>query len=182
LPASYVPLSLDAMVSDGVSDLKFKNNFDFPIYIRTYSDDKTVGVEIYGKPFEENEYYKTRSEFIKIIPHGGDQIVADTTGEFSKYVLYKGEYHREKYPKEGYESKAYLLYFKNGELVSEKQIRHDFYQPQNGIVVEGTEELGEGMTLPKNDVKLIKPQVVSSVATENVKRKFDNRQSAQFNP
>ena len=26
LPASYVPLALDAMVSEGISDLKFKNN------------------------------------------------------------------------------------------------------------------------------------------------------------
>ena len=139
-------------------------------------------MEIYGTPLGEGEEIKTRSEFIKVIPHGGDQVVPDTNGEFSKYVLYKGEYYREKYPKEGYESKAYVQYFKDGELVSEKEIRHDFYQSQNGIVIEGTEELGEGMTLPKNDVKLIKPQTESKVTTENIQKKIETEKPPEFNP
>lgn len=182
LPASYVPLSCDAMVSEGVADLKFKNPFDYPIYIRTYADEKEVTAEIYGRPFEDGESVKVKSEFIKVLPHGGDQIVPDTTGEFSRYVLYKGEYYRQKYPKEGYESHAYLQRFKDGQLVEEREIRHDFYQPQNGIVIEGTEDIGEGMTLPANAVKIISPQKESVTNNENVRKKLEKDLPSAFNP
>ncbi len=182
LPASYVPLSFDAMVSEGVSDLKFKNQFETPVYIKTFGDEKNISVEIYGKPFEEGEEIKTRAEFIKVLPHSGDQVVPDTTGEFSKYVLYKGEYYRQKYPKEGYESKGYIQYYKNGELVEEKQIRHDYYQPQSGIVIEGTEDIGEGMKLPKNDVKIIPPQKDTKVSSEIVKKRIENERPSAYNP
>ena len=182
LPASYVPLSCDAMVSEGVADLKFKNPFDTPVYIKTFGDEKTVTVEIHGKPLSEGEEIKTRAEFVKVLLHGGDQIVPDTNGEFSQYVLYKGEYYRQKYPREGYESKAYLDFYQNGELVESKEIRHDFYPAQNGIVVEGTEELGEGMTLPKNEVKIIPPQKESKVASDNVQNKIEKERPTKFNP
>ena len=182
LPASYVPLSCDAMVSEGVADLRFKNPFDTPVYIRTLTDDKSVSVEIYGTPLGEGEEIKTRAEFIKVLPHGGDKIVPDTTGEFSQYVLYKGEYYRQKYPKEGYESKCYVQYYKNGELVSEREVRHDFYQAQNGIVIEGTEELGEGMKLPKNDVKIISAQKESATNNENVRKKLESERPSAYNP
>ena len=36
IPASYVPLSFDAMVSEGYSDLVFKNSLEAPIYFKTY--------------------------------------------------------------------------------------------------------------------------------------------------
>lgn len=182
LPASYVPLSCDAMVSEGVADLKFKNPFETPVYIKTFGDSAKVTVEIYGQPIKEGKEVKTRAEFVKVLLHGGDQIVPDTSGEFSQYVLYKGEYYRQKYPREGYESKAFLEIFENGELVESKEIRHDFYPAQNGIVIEGTEELGEGMTLPKNEVKIIPPQKDSKVEGNNVQNKIEKERPAKYNP
>ena len=95
---------------------------------------------------------------MRIIPHSGDKIISDKEGKYSNQVLYKGEYYRLKYPKQGYESKGYLQYFENGKLVEEKEIRHDHYQPQMGIIIEGTESLAEGMSLPANSVKFIPPQ------------------------
>ena len=160
LPASYVPLSFDAMVSEGYADLIFKNTSNSPIFIKTICDENNVAVEIYGKSLEDNLQIKTRSELVKIIPHKGDKILSDTEGKYSNQVLYKGEYYRLKYPKQGYESKGYLQYYKDGELVEEKMIRHDHYQPQMGIIVEGTEQIEEGMTLPSNGVKFIPPQKI----------------------
>lgn len=182
LPASYVPLSQDAMVSGDYSDLVFQNNLESPIYIKTVCDDKNVKVEVYGQKFEEGESVAVRSELVKVLPHGGDRIVKDQKGEYSNKILYKGEYLRIKYPREGYESKAYLQRFKNGELVDEKEIRHDFYQAQDGIVMEGIEDIGEGMMIPASDVKLIKPQKVSKENNENVKNKLQNTNPSEFNP
>ena len=182
LPASYVPLSFDAMVSEGYSDLVFKNSLKAPIYIKTYYDDENVYVEIYGQPFEEGQSIRTRAEFVKVLPHGGDKIIQDTAGEYADQVIYKGEYYRVRYPREGYESKGYVEYLLNGEVVEEKQIRHDFYWPQDGLIVEGSQELGEGMSLPENDVEFIPPQKVTTTTTQTVRAKLEKQRPSQYNP
>lgn len=180
LPASYVPLSFDAMVSGGYSDLVFKNNFDFPLYIKTYANDSVVGVKIYGQKLEEGEEIKTRSELVKVLPHKGDKILSDLKGEYANKVLYKGEYYRLKYPREGYESKGYIQYFKDGKLVCEKEIRHDFYQAQDGVVVEGVEQPAPGMTIPVSDVKIVKPQKISKESEENVSAKLEKTNPSEL--
>ena len=173
LPASYVPLSFDAMVSEGYSDLVFKNNLDTPIFIKAYGTENEAIVEVYGTPLEEGLQIKTRSELVKVIPHSGDDIITDTNGNYSDKVLYKGEYYRLKYPQEGYESRGYIQYIKNGELIEEKEIRHDRYSPQQGVIVEGDSVLGEGMTLPENNVRYISPQKITSQTIENAKKKWN---------
>ena len=173
LPASYVPLSFDAMVSEGYADLVFKNNLDSPIYIKAYGDDKNATVEIYGQALEDGMEIKTRSELVRVIAHGGDKIITDTDGKYSNKVIYKGEYYRLKYPQEGYESKGYLEYYKDGVLVDKKEIRHDSYPSQNGIIIEGSGTLEKGMTLPASNVKYINPQKVTKETTENAKRRFN---------
>ena len=110
LPPSYVPLAFDAMVSEGYSDLIFKNSTEKPIYIRTYGDDNTVGVEIYGQPFPEGLKIVRKAEFVGVLNHPGDRIVKDTEKQYTDKVTYEGEYLRLKYPQEGYHSKAYLQY------------------------------------------------------------------------
>jgi len=155
LPVKYVPLALDAMVNEYVSDLRFTNNTGQPIYIVTYSDSDSVSVEIYGQPNEEGYTYSTRSETIQVISHTGDVIKADEKGEYSDKVLFKGEYYRLTYPREGYEAISYLQTFKDGKLVDEKKIRHEIYKPQNGIVIEGVEEAPAGIEAISNDVEII---------------------------
>lgn len=172
LPASYVPLSFDAMVSEGYADLKFKNNLDTPIFIKTICDNSQIKVEIYGQPLEDGLTISTRADLVKVLGHGGDDIITDTNGEYENKVLYKGEYYRLKYPQEGYESKGFIEYYKNGEKVKEKQIRHDKYMPQNGIIVEGNYVLEEGMTLPDNKVKYISPQKVNKETEKTARNKW----------
>lgn len=182
LPASYVPLSFDAMVSGDYSDLVFQNNFDSPIYIKTSADDKNIKVEIYGQKIPDGEEIKTRSELVKILPHNGDKIVSDKKGDYASKVLYKGEYYRLKYPREGYESKAYVQYYKDGKLEREKEIRHDFYLAQDGVVIEGVEDTVEGMSIPASDVKIISPQKVSAENEERVRQKLTKYSPSEYNP
>lgn len=173
LPASYVPLSFDAMVSEGYADLIFVNSLDSPIYIKTYGDNDNVTVEIYGQKLEEGVEIKTRSELVKVLPHSGDKIIEDSEGKYASKVIYKGEYYRLKYPQEGYESKGYVQYYQDGTLVQEKEIRHDYYPAQSGIIVEGSGTMEDGMTLPASNVKYINPQKVTKETIENAKRKFN---------
>lgn len=182
LPVSYVPLAFDAMVSWGYSDLKFKNTSNVPMFICASADGTTITFEIYGALKEANEEIKTRAEFIGTIPHGGDTIVSDENGEFSDKIVFKGEYLRVKYPQEGYESKAYLRYFKDGEFVGEKMIRHEKYLPHNGLVYEGTEALPDGMTLPNNSVSIIPPQTSVSSNSEQATENINIKNPTIYNP
>ncbi len=170
LPVKYVPLALDAMVSEYISDLKFTNNTGADIFIHTYSDKNSVSAEVYGMPNAEGYTYNTRSETVQVISHTGDIVKPDEKHEYSDKVLFKGEYFRLSWPREGYEAVAYLQTFKDGKLVDEKEIRHEIYKPQNGIVIEGTEDAPAGMEAIESDVELIKD------ATECIN--LDNMQGA----
>ena len=182
IPAPYVPLAFDAMVSEGYSDLKFKNNLSSPVYIKTWGDNEKVYVEIYGQPLNEGETIVRRADFVRAIPHPGDRIVPDTNGEYANKVTFKGEYLRLKYPQEGYESNAYIDKYVNGEKIEEKLIRHEIYKPQEGIIIEGTEELSDGMTLPANTVEYIPPQQDTGINEDNVDQKLSKQNPSNLNP
>ena len=57
-------------------------------------------------------------------------------------------------------------------FVEEKEIRHDFYRPQDGVVMEGTSELGVGMTLPASEVAIVSPQKVTSKTEESARARL----------
>lgn len=182
LPVSYVPLAFDAMVSDGYSDLKFKNNLDYPIYIKAWGDDEKAYVNIYGSPLEEGEEIRRKAEFIEIIPHQGDIIIKDEKREYSDKITYAGEYLRIKYPQEGYRSKAYICYYKDDKLIEQKLIRDEVYKPQKGIVIEGVEALGEGMIIPENEVKIIPPQISAKTNNNSINKKITEQNPSEYNP
>ena len=182
LPSSYVALAFDAMVSEGYADLKFKNNLSCPIYIKTWGDKEKVYVEIYGEKFEEGVSIVRRADFVGAIPHPGDRIIPDTNCEYCDKITFKGEYLRLKYPQEGYRSRAYLDYYKNGEKISEKLLRDETYKPQEGIIIEGTEDVYDGITLPKNNVKFIPPQDTTGVSENNVEQKLQDQNPSNLNP
>lgn len=159
LPVGYVPLGFDAMVNDSTSDLVFKNTTGFPLYFCTGLKDEKVFVKIFGLPLEKGLSIETRSELVKELPHKGDKIIPDTQGKYSDKITFKGEYLRVRYPQKGSEYLGFIQYKKDGKLQSEKQVRHSYYSGQEGIIMEGTEDLYEGMTLPENKVKFINSEV-----------------------
>lgn len=182
LPVAYVPLAFDAMVSEGYADLRFKNNLEYPIYIKAWGDGEKARVSVYGALLDEGYEIKRKSEFVEVLPHSGDMIIKDTKGEYSNKITYVGEYLRIKSPQEGYRSKAYIDYYKDGELVDQKLIRDEIYKPQKGIVMEGTEKLGEGMSIPENEVRIIPPQGKSKINKDTVNKKVDEQNPSNYNP
>jgi len=67
-------------------------------------------------------------------------------------------------------------------LINEKEVRHDFYKAQDGIVMEGIEDPAEGMIVPASEVKIIKPQKVSKANEENIRAKLEKTNPAHYNP
>lgn len=182
LPVGYVELSLDAMVSEGYADMVFTNNSQDDIYIKTYTSEDEATVEIYGNSIPDGVTIKRVAEFIGNIPHNGDKIKVDTAGEYTDKVLYKGEYYRVKYPREGYEAKAYKETFKDGNMISKEEIRHEKYDPIDGLIIEGAKEPPADYVIPKTDIEFIEPQQVETTSVDAVVEKIQTNNPTRFNP
>lgn len=148
LQVGYVRQGFDAMVA-ATSDLRFVNNQKFPVYISARTVGKEAIVEVYGKPHESGTKIERRNEVIKTIPHTDDKIVPDADGSFAKFVLYQGEFHRLKHPQNGFETNSWVDVYSGGKLVSSKLLRKNVYAPQQGVLIEGAEELPAYLQLPK---------------------------------
>jgi vancomycin resistance protein YoaR len=115
------------------SDLKFTNNSGGDLYIRAVADGERLTVQIYGTKLDVTVTRK--SEKVKSIPYGVKYIEDKTLTEGEQRIITTGE--------NGLESKGYLCYVKNGELIECKQIRHDVYKPKNSLVAVRSTEASE---------------------------------------
>lgn len=77
IPASYVKYALDAMVTTGGSDLKFKNTTDWPVFLLLYVNEKTqtVTAEVYGTPLPDGMSIKLESVTVEITPYEDDPVI-----------------------------------------------------------------------------------------------------------
>ena len=136
LAVSYVAPSFDAMVNSGTSDLRFVNNTDNPIIIKTIADGKRLTVQIYG---EENQYtYERLSVTTEEILAPKEKIVIDEKGEYPE--LLEGEKKTVTYSKNGLKSTAYIIKKQNGKTVKIIKLRDDKYNPITGLIVIGKQK------------------------------------------
>lgn len=133
LPIGYVKLPFDAMVSTG-SDLVFKNNTDYPIYLKAWVTNTDAYVEVYGKPFEEGLTLKRKSVLVETLADTTPIIKTDETGEFSDLIKQNQGAYTQKQSIDGYIYEGYIQYYKNNQLVQEKLVRKCKYLPQKAIV------------------------------------------------
>lgn len=138
LPVGYVEKGFDAMVNDAGVDMKFKNNTQFPVYIKTFARDNKVFAQVYGQDLNGISYKKV-SEYIRDIEPGEPKIIPDTEGKYISRIKYKGEFYTEKYAKKGYEVKGYIYTYKNDKLEKIKLVRHEKYASSRAIIYEGIE-------------------------------------------
>ena len=131
LSVSYVPPSLDAMVSE-YADMRFVNPYPFPVYVQARTGDASVTFTFYGMP--DGKKYKVESVVLfREEPPPEKQV----EGEEEKIV---------RKAKEGLASESYLLVYEKGALLSRTLIRRDKYACVQGIrqVVPAPEEPNEG--------------------------------------
>ena len=134
LPVSYVEPSFDAMVSFGSSDLKVRNNSGGKIIITTSSENDVCKIKIFGI---KNKFKITRqSEKISIIP-AEKEIIETNYKKYGNYELEVGEEKRISYAKDGFVSRGYLSFYdEKGQLVKQKKIRENRYNPTKGIIIK----------------------------------------------
>ena len=120
LCVEYVSPSFDAMVSDTGSDLRFKNPFDFPIFIECNANGERIDITIYGE--------KPKYEY-KLISKVTETIQASTSEVYTNDKSLKNVS-----AKNGLKSEGYIYVYENGKLIEIKTLRKDTYKPLNGIV------------------------------------------------
>lgn len=127
LPSSYVGIGLDATIDWGSMDLKFKNTFDYPIYIQGYTQDKELYINIFSnsdlnkkKYVIENNIQQTTQTVYK------SNLTQDEINNYKKLNGYKVKVVRKTYNDEG--------------LINSEVISDDFYPPTETIVANGARQ------------------------------------------
>ena len=127
-PSSYVPLGMDATVSWGGPDFRFKNNTDFPIRIDAVADGGKVTIKLIGT--ETNDYY-VKMEYevlgvsypetkeIEVEPGSGHKDGEVKTTAYTGYTVqsYKLKYDRDSDELISREKESYSAYSKRDKVV-----------------------------------------------------------------
>ena len=133
LTVSYSEPGLDATVAYGVVDYKFKNTYDFPVYISGYVSGGVVEFSIYGNKSEMNgKTYELVNE-INETYKPGNEYVDDPTLEVGKEVT-------QTYGMPGYKASSYQVTYENGKEVNREFIATDIYLTTNNVVKRGTKK------------------------------------------
>lgn len=134
-PISYVPKGTDAAVVRGYKDLKFVNNFDFPIYITSYADGNDIEFTVYGDT--------TKKDYdVEIVAKLQGTSSPQTIKRYSSSVP-AGQTKVEKSGSTGYYYKTYKSIIKNGETISTEQISTSSYPAQTKIILYGPDKPAE---------------------------------------
>lgn len=128
-PSHYVPKGLDATVDWGNIDLKFKNNFDYPVYIEGYTDGSNVDFNIYTNENLKGTTCEITTELYATVP-AKTNYVTDSS-------LAAGQTEVVKNPHTGYKVKVYKNVYRNGKFVEKKLVSNDYYVAINGLIKKG---------------------------------------------
>ena len=119
---TYVEPSADAAIAESSGkDFRFVNNTDYPIYVESYTKNKRITVNIYGKEVrEEGRKVTYESEVLEVIQPSADLIYADTTQGLG--YIYIDSAHT------GYKAKLWKVVTKDGVEVSREQVNSSSYK------------------------------------------------------
>lgn len=133
MKTSYSDPGLDATVAWGALDYKFKNNYDFPIYIEGIAQNRYVTFNIYGNvEAMGNKTYELIAENVQRI-EPSIKIVEDAS-------VAEGSSSWDVSPVTGYRSTSYLVTYENGTAIKKELISKDVYNKVDGIKRVGTKK------------------------------------------
>ena len=133
---SYVQPSMDAAIAGTYKDLKFTNNYDFPVYIEGYTNGGQITFTVYGEEtrpadrkviFESETTSKTEPEtkFVASDAHGIGYVNTDQNAHT------------------GYTAKLWKIVKENGVEVSREPYNNSTYNASPKIVTVGTKSNSE---------------------------------------
>lgn len=127
---SYLDPGLDATISYGSRDLKFRNSRKYAVKINARATNGILEVEIKGI-FEEEEYE------IELSSETTDVILCNTKYIYDPNLLENQEIVKT-YGANGAKSIAYKTVKKNGRVISKTELSRDSYNPMTKVIRTGS--------------------------------------------
>lgn len=141
LVVSYVPLGQDAAVSYGGKDLKFKNNYDSYLIIKSKVVGNTITFKLFGD-IKNRKYVKVINTTIKEYPFKMVYKNDPTLPKGTQKIDQKGV--------RGYKVTSQRLVYSGGQLIKKEKLPISFYNPLDQIILVGTGKApASGSTLPR---------------------------------
>lgn len=148
LPVGYAQKGLDATVAWGSLDYKFKNTYDFPIYIEGITQDRNVIFNIYGNPDAlGGKTYDMQSEVVEEIQSPINYVDDSQLYEGTTEVISQGS--------AGCKVKAYQITYENGVEINREVVSTDTYAATPTYIKRGTKPK-ETINIELEDDKLDK--------------------------
>lgn len=133
MPVSYLKVGMDATVVWGAIDYKFKNNYDFPIYIESSTSNRNLVFNIYGsKEGMGGKSYQLVSDIVKV-----NEPKVKTVEDPN---LEEGKTEWEKKPVTGYVAKSYLVTYQDDKEIKREAVTTDTYRTVDGVLKKGTKK------------------------------------------
>lgn len=123
---NYVPMGRDAMISYGASDLKFINNYSFPIMIESVISGKQITFNLFSNSSEKTENYQIVTEVQKEIQPKRETIY--------DYGLSEGTVIVQQHGKIGYVIDTYRVLYHEGKVAEKYKVGESIYPGKNTIV------------------------------------------------
>ena len=141
-PVGYLPPGLDATVNFGSLDLKLRNPFPTPLYLRTFVKGGRLTVVVLGKR-KPNRTYRIVRYTERISEPKELQILDQSLSVGVRKTVEKGS--------SGYRVEVWRLVIENGVVVKRERISTDLYPPQPKRVRVGTRQMTISPPPPTNE-------------------------------
>ena len=125
IPVKYVNFGQDAAVAYGFLDLKFKNSFDFPLFIHSRIVGDRVHIYVYGDKNAKDYSIRIEPKLVETIAPEEETVEDTSLTPGTKELVQQG--------RTGYKVHTYKHTVKNGKVVDTQLITKDFYKPRNFI-------------------------------------------------
>lgn len=126
---AYVPKGRDGAVADGYLDLKFKNKYDFPIYLKSQVVGNTVEFYVYGDTTVKDYTVQIDTELVATVPYETHEQLDKNAAPGSRELVQEG--------RTGYRVRTYKSIVKDGSVIEREEISFDYYPKRDFIYKVG---------------------------------------------
>jgi vancomycin resistance protein YoaR len=127
-PLAYVKHGLDATISEGAIDLKFRNDLDYPILIVANASQGKINIRIMGKKPQNENKIRIRSEILETYYPKKEKVIIDNSVPDGQKIV-------EVQARKGYKIAVYKETLSPASVVLEKErVSLDIYNPITGVV------------------------------------------------
>lgn len=131
VPSTYVKIGQDAAVSYPGLDFKFKNPTEYPMYIQSGADGRTMYCTVYGYKDGSWDTIEVTSQKTESIAQPADQTKDDSSKP-------KGTRELQAKGRAGARATAQRVFYKGGQAVRTEDLFSSYYPPKANVYLVGT--------------------------------------------